>query len=80
MGANTVVYLSLDEVYLDLRFTAWGGPSSGGMFAYERAEPPTTASGDYNGNNVVDAADYTIWRRARSVRWWKTPATAPTAT
>ena len=24
--------------------------------------PPTGISGDYNGNGVVDAADYTVWR------------------
>jgi hypothetical protein len=24
--------------------------------------PPVTPTGDYNGNNVVDAADYTVWR------------------
>ena len=25
-------------------------------------EPPTPGNGDYNGNGVVDAADYTLWR------------------
>jgi hypothetical protein len=25
--------------------------------------PPVTPTGDYNGNNVVDAADYVVWRK-----------------
>jgi hypothetical protein len=25
-------------------------------------EPPVLVPGDYNGNNIVDAADYTVWR------------------
>ena len=59
-----MVYLPLDEVYLDLRFTAWAPVScAGGAFTYERAAPPLAGpTGDYNGNEVVDAADYTIWR------------------
>jgi hypothetical protein len=62
---NAVVHLITDDIYLDLQFTAWtqGGP---GGFAYMRATgtitPPTT-TGDYNGNSVVDAADYVIWRK-----------------
>jgi hypothetical protein len=50
VGSNAVVYLTLDDVYLDLRFTAWGaGSSSGGSFDYVRApativpEPTTMA-------------------------------------
>lgn len=64
VDANAVVFLQLDEVYMDLRFTAWGiGFGAGGAFTYERAEPPSSEpTGDYNGNEVVDAADYTIWR------------------
>jgi hypothetical protein len=46
IGSNAVVYLPLDNIYLDLRFTGWGsGSSSGGSFAYVRAEgvpEPTT--------------------------------------
>jgi hypothetical protein len=33
----------------------------GGGFAYLRAAPPTP-TGDYNGDLVVSAADYTVWR------------------
>jgi hypothetical protein len=59
-GTDAVVYLVLDNVYLDLRVTHWqkGG---GGGFAYLRAEPPAP-TGDYNGDLVVNAADYTVWR------------------
>jgi hypothetical protein len=64
VGTNAVLYLILDEIYLDIQFTNWGvGTSSGGAFAYMRAEPPTLEpTGDYNGNHIVDATDYTIWR------------------
>jgi hypothetical protein len=63
LNNNAVVHLIMEDVYLDLQFTTWGG--AGGAFAYERAmgtimPPPST--GDYNGNDVVDAADYVLWR------------------
>jgi PEP-CTERM motif len=59
---NAVVFLEDDNIYLDIQFTDWGGNGDGG-FSYMRAEPPApTTTGDYNGNHVVDAADYTIWR------------------
>ena len=66
VGANivnrdAVVHLITDDIYLDLRFTAWGGNQGG--FAYLRSSPPAP-TGDYNGNHVVDTADYTIWRDA----------------
>jgi len=58
---DAVVHLVADDIYLDLRFTMWGGSgASGGSFTYMRAERPP--SGDYSGNGVVDAADYTVWR------------------
>jgi hypothetical protein len=60
-----VVQLITDNVYLDLQFTGWTSSAGGGGFSYVRAEgqlPPTT-TGDYNGNGVVDAADYVIWRK-----------------
>jgi hypothetical protein len=38
---NAVVYLTVDDVYLDVKFTKWGaGFSSGGEFSYLRGEPP----------------------------------------
>jgi len=59
---NAVVKLVTDDIYLDLMFT---GFNNSGFFMYERstgvAAPAPT--GDYNHNNVVDAADYVIWRR-----------------
>jgi hypothetical protein len=63
LNNNAVVHLITEDIYLDLRFTQWSG--AGGAFAYERATgtitPPDT-TGDYNGNDVVDAADYVVWR------------------
>jgi hypothetical protein len=60
---NAVVHLITDNIYLDLRFLTWSG--AGGSFSYERAVGtimPPTATGDYNENGVVDAADYVLWR------------------
>jgi hypothetical protein len=66
IGRNAVVHLISDDIYLDLRFTAWTASAMGGGFAYQSAVgpelPPTT--GDYSGNDVVDAADYVFWRKA----------------
>ena len=62
VGRDAVLHLIAEDVYLDFRFTEWT-PGSGGGFTYKRAVPPTTMpTGDYNGNLVVDAADFTIWR------------------
>jgi hypothetical protein len=60
LSNNAVVHLTLDNIYLDLKFTAWGQAGAGG-FSYLRAQPPGP-TGDYNGNHIVDAADYTVWR------------------
>jgi hypothetical protein len=47
IGRNAVVHLITDDVYIDLRFTAWS-MGGGGGFAYERAvgvpEPATGAA------------------------------------
>jgi Dockerin type I domain len=55
--ANAVVHLVTDDIYLDLKFTQF---DSSGLFEYQRSSPAPT--GDYNGNHIVDAADYTVWR------------------
>jgi hypothetical protein len=56
-----VAHLITDDVYLNVLVTDWGGGESGGAFTYQRSTAPA-ASGDYNHNGFVDAADYTIWR------------------
>jgi PEP-CTERM motif len=68
VGPNAVMRIvgenenGLDDIYLDIRFTSWS-QGGGGGFAYLRAAFPSEGpTGDYNGNHVVDAADYTIWR------------------
>jgi hypothetical protein len=40
VGRDAVVHLVSDDIYLDLRFTAWAGGAGGGHFIYRRAEPP----------------------------------------
>ena len=59
---SAVLHLTLEDIYLDVQFTSWtnGQNFPSGGFSYLRAEPPT--SGDYNGNLIVDAADFTVWR------------------
>jgi hypothetical protein len=63
VSTNAVVHLIGDDIYLDLQFTSWSQGAGG--FSYLRAtgtlNPPENI-GDYNGNNIVDAADYVIWR------------------
>ncbi len=39
VGSDAVVYLEQDDIYLDLRFTAWGqGRGNGGTFSYLRSQ------------------------------------------
>jgi hypothetical protein len=53
-----------DDIYLDLQFTGWNVGCCGG-FSYLRAQAPSgpQPTGDYNGNGIVDAADYVVWRK-----------------
>jgi hypothetical protein len=61
VNLDAVAHLITDNVYLDLRVTDWGGGETGGEFTYQRAAAPA-ASGDYDHDGIVDAADYTLWR------------------
>ncbi len=57
-----MLYLPLNDIYLDIKFTQWDSLRGGG-YTYLRAVPPSSGpTGDYNGNGFVDAADYTVWR------------------
>jgi hypothetical protein len=56
---------------IELRFYGWGGTNAAGTFSFndfvfDGAVSPTSTelplTGDYNGDNIVDAADYTVWR------------------
>ncbi len=62
-GGDAVLHLIEENIYLDIRFTIWGGTGTG-AFSYDRgmAPPVTSPSGDYNDNGTVDAADYVLWR------------------
>jgi len=41
VGRDAVLHLLNGNIYVDIKFTAWGG--SGGAFAYTRSTPPLTA-------------------------------------
>lgn len=58
---NAVVHLLTDDIYLDLTFTQF---DSSGNFSYFRSTPAAAVTtGDYNGDHLVDAADYVVWRK-----------------
>ncbi|MEQ8847034.1 hypothetical protein [Botrimarina sp.] len=40
----------------------FGGEASGGLDTFFRTVPADTSGGDYNGDGLVNAADYTVWR------------------
>lgn len=65
VGADFVVYLTDDDIYLDLRITAWGqGGSAGGSFSYLRSTPGGGGGdpADFDGDGDVDAADLSQWQ------------------
>jgi hypothetical protein len=68
---RTLAVTTLPAGFDNLRFgipSASGSSIGGGGFnAYDNiilklVDPPSGVAGDYNGNGVVDAADYTYWR------------------
>jgi hypothetical protein len=42
VGKNAVLHLISDDIYLSVKFTAWGGSGTNG-FAYTRSTPPPAA-------------------------------------
>jgi hypothetical protein len=63
VGQNAVLHLVEQDIYLDIRFTAWGaGSSAGGSFAYERAM--ITPSADFDRDGDVDGRDLLTWQRS----------------
>jgi hypothetical protein len=60
LGAAINPALLDDETDLVLEFTVAGLGSIEGGVLFQSA--PSNVPGDYSGNGVVDAADYTIWR------------------
>lgn len=52
--------------FADVRFSTYFGPFGGGQIIIDNVNlrPLVGVSGDYNGDGVVDAADYTVWRDA----------------
>jgi len=60
VGQDLVVHLVDDDIYIDLRFTAWGsGAGLGGSFAYLRSEIPGACNQADNAKpfGVLDLAD-----------------------
>ncbi len=59
VGQDLVVYLVDDDIYIDLRFTAWGGGGSGGSFSYLRSAitVPCNAADIAEPFGVLDLAD-----------------------
>jgi hypothetical protein len=69
IGQPSVVHLVAEDIYLDVRLTAWTVRTGGG-FAYERASGPTL--GDYNADGLITTLDYDAWSGA-----FNTSATLP---
>ena len=61
LNLPAVVHLIADDIFFDIQFTAF---DSSGLVTYQRSTPTPPLLGDYNGNNEIDAADYTTWRDA----------------
>jgi len=40
VGVDAVIHLISENIYIDIKFTAWTSGASGGGFAYERSTPP----------------------------------------
>ena len=49
VGQDAVVHIvnGIDDIYLDLKFTSWGGAASGGGFSYTRSTAPIPESGSF---------------------------------
>ena len=45
VGRDAVVHLVAEDIYLDLRFTAWSGAGGGGGFSYVRSTNPIPEPG-----------------------------------
>jgi glucose/arabinose dehydrogenase len=65
VGKDAVLHLISDNIYLDLKFTGWGG--SGGQFSYTRSTPVLTALETWrqqyfntttNSGNAADGFDF----------------------
>ena len=66
LDGAAVLHLVAQDIYLDIRFTAWGTTSAvGGSFSYERAE--ITPSADFDRDGDVDGQDFLTWQRGYGV-------------
>lgn len=66
VGRDAVLHLISDDIYLDIRFTAWTQGGGGGGFAYLRAEPPEVIPEPANASLVLFGLftmAATAWRR-----------------
>jgi glucose/arabinose dehydrogenase len=63
VGRPAVVHLISEDIYLDIKFTSFGGATSGGSFSYERSTPadlPPAVAIDSPTNGASFAAPATI--------------------
>ena len=51
MNLDMVVHLITDNIYIDIKFTAWTGGGNGGGFTYERSTDQTMGINDFNGSD-----------------------------
>lgn len=62
LDGGGVVHLVDQDIYFELRFTAWGvGSGAGGTFTYIRSEITPTA--DFDRDSDVDGQDFLTWQR-----------------
>jgi len=51
IGGDAVVHLISDDIYIDIKFSAWTSDGDGGGFAYSRAKAPVVVT--MNSNRVI---------------------------
>jgi hypothetical protein len=44
VGQSAVLHLIQEDIYIDIKFTSWGGSGTAGAFSYERSTIPEPAS------------------------------------
>ena len=53
INRNMVLYLIIDSIYMDIKFTSWSIGNAGGGFSYERSTAPLVSIDAFENNNRV---------------------------